>query len=138
MSLKAGEKAKVDLAYYYESLKKTVASGNLKVESLIKMDHAAFYGGKDVNYAFAWGLLFFLHKGAPLLKNKNRYSEIPLKYYDALIELKNGEKATEKAWEGVDMTRFNRDFTEFWRNYTMVKRAEEYDPLDVRNRNVAR
>lgn len=134
MNLKAGDRLKIDMAYYYESLKKLLASGSLDVESLINMDHAAFYEGKDVNYAFAWGLLFFLHKGAPLLKEKNRYSEIPLRYYDALIELKNGEKATEKAWEGVDMNKFNRDFLEFWRNYTLIKRAEEYDPIEAREK----
>jgi hypothetical protein len=135
MNFKAGEKAKIDLpSCYYEPMKKLAASGTLKVESLINMDHAAFYEGKDVNYAFGWGLMFFLHKGAPLMKDKNKYSEIPAKYYDALIELKDAEKATRKAWEGVDMNRFNRDFLEFWKNYTMIKRAEEYDPVEVREK----
>jgi hypothetical protein len=134
INFKAADKVKIDLAYYHESLKKLASSGNLKVESLIKMDHLAFYEGKDVNYAFAWGLLFFLHKGAPLMKDKNKYSEIPLKYYDALLELKNFEKATQKAWADIDMNRFNRDFLEFWRNSTMVKRAEEYDPVEAREK----
>ncbi len=134
MNLKSGDKAKIDLACYYEDMKKLAASGNLKVESLINMDPATFYGGKDVNYAFAWGLLFFLHKGAPLLKEKNRYSEIPIKYYDALIALKNGEKATAKAWAGIDMNKFNKDFLDFWKNYTMIKRSEEYDPVEAKEK----
>ena len=134
IDFKTGDRAKINLACYYEDMKKLASSGNLKVESLINMTPAAFYEGKDVNYAFAWGLIFFLHKAAPLMKDKNRYSEIPIKYYDSLIELKNGEKATAKAWAGIDMNRFNKDFLEFWRNYTLVKRAEEYDPVEAREK----
>jgi hypothetical protein len=135
IDFKPGGKMKINLVpCYYEPMKKLALSGKPKVESLINMAPGAFYEGKDVNYAFAWGLLFFLHKGAPLMKDKNTYSEIPLKYYNALIELKNEEEATAKAWEGVDMTRFNRDFQEFWRNYTMIKRADEYSPFETREK----
>ena len=134
----AGDKTKIRLTRLYEPMKKLAAAGNMRIDPLIKMDYASFYEGKETNYTLAWGLMFFLQKGAPVLKGKNNYSEIPSKYYDALIELRNGEKATEKAWAGVDMGKFSREFSDFWKSDTLIRRAEAFDPLDSRGRNANR
>jgi len=77
----------------------------------------------------AWGLLFFLQKGAPIMRGKNSYNEIPMKYYDAAIKTRDPDKATKIAWDGVDMEQFAKDFTKFWNNNTLIKKAIRFDPL---------
>ena len=34
----------------------------------------------------------------------------------------------------IDMNKFNKDFLDFWRNYTMIKRSEEYDPVEAKEK----
>ncbi|HBC87284.1 MAG TPA: hypothetical protein DCZ94_10040 [Lentisphaeria bacterium] len=132
IDFKAGDKVKIDTTEYLKEMKR-ISELDLNLDKFIKLPHSGFYSGnRKQNYTVAWGLMFYLLKGAPSLKEKNNYSDIPYKYYDALLELKNGEKATEKAWEGVDMKKFARDFEEFWKSDTMIRRAESYDPVAER------
>lgn len=138
VDFKAGDRVKIDVTNRVEGMRKIFGSG-IKLENFISLDYQDFYSGNlEQNYSLAWGLMFFLQKGAPVLKGKNNYSEIPLKYYDALIETKDGRKATKIAWEGIDMNRFGRDFADFWRNDALIRRAEAFDPLEVRGRNTNR
>lgn len=138
IDFKSGDKVKIDATNRIEGVKKLLGPG-LKLENLIGLDYRDFYSGNlEQNYSLAWGLMFFLQKGAPVLKEKNRYSEIPAKYYDALIETKDGHKATKIAWTGVDMGKFNRDFCEFWKSDTQIRRAEAYDPISTAAKNVNR
>ena len=130
VDFKAGDKVKIDVTNRVEGMRKISGSG-VKLENFISLDYQDFYSGNlEQNYSLAWGLMFFLQKGAPVLKGKNNYSEIPSKYYDALIETKDGRKATKIAWEGIDMNRFGRDFADFWKSDTLIRRAEMFDPLD--------
>jgi len=134
IDFKSGDKVKIDLTNRADVMKKL--GGNFNIENFIHLDYKQFYSeGKETNYPLAWGLMFFLQKGAPVMKEKNKYSDIPAKYYDALIELKDGDKATDKAWEGVDLKKFNSDFSDFWKSDTMIKRAEMYDPIEIREKN---
>ncbi|HCE43763.1 MAG TPA: hypothetical protein DET40_09460 [Lentisphaeria bacterium] len=134
IDFKSGNKVKIDLTNRAEQMKK-LAGGNFNIENFIHLGYQQFYGNKETSYSLAWGLIFFLQKGAPVMKEKNNYAEIPAKYYDALIELKDEDKATDKAWEGVDFKKFSRNFEEFWKSDTMIKRAEMYDPLEAREKN---
>ncbi len=135
IDFKSGDKVKIDLSNRVDSMRK-IACGNIDIENFIHLDHQQFYSGnKESNYSLAWGLMFFLQKGAPVLREKNNYSDIPAKYYESLVELKNGDKATGKAWEGIDFKKFTRDFEEFWKNDTLVRRAEAYDPIEAREKN---
>lgn len=134
IDFKSGDKVKIDLTNRAEHMKKL--AGGVKIEDFIHLGHQQFYADKKGdNYTIAWGLMFFLQKGAPVLKDKNNYSEIPLKYYEALIETKNGDKATYKAWDGVDFKKFNTEFNDFWKSNTQIRRAEMHDPLDDREKN---
>lgn len=105
----------------------------INIPALLKMTSSEFYSGsKDRNYPSSYGLMFFLHKGAPVMKKKNSYSEIPTKYYNALIETKNPKKATEIAWEGVDMEKFISDFRKFWSSKKLIKKALRYDLIKAK------
>lgn len=102
------------------------------VTSLINMSQQQFYSSPDRNYPLGYALMFFLHKGAPVMKKKNNYSEIPTKYYEAILKTKNPEKANQIAWEGVDMNQFNHDFQEFWSNKSLIKKAIRYDIIKAK------
>jgi hypothetical protein len=130
IDFKSGDKVKIDLTNRVEGMKRITGSGT-RLENFIGLDYRDFYSGNlEQNYSLAWGLMFFLQKGATILRKKNNYSEIPSKYYDALIETKDGRKATKIAWAGIDMDKFSRDFTDFWKNDALIRRAEMFDPLD--------
>lgn len=135
IDFKSGDKVKIDLSNRVEGMKRIAVSG-ARLENFIGLDYRDFYSGNlEQNYSLAWALMFFLQKGAPILKDRNRYSEIPSKYYAALIETKDGHRATKIAWTGVDMEKFAREFAEFWKSDTLIRRAEAFDPLEAKGRN---
>jgi hypothetical protein len=98
------------------------------------MSSQEFYSesGRSDNYPLAWGLLFFLQKGAPIMRSKNNYHEIPMKYYEAVIKTRDANKATDIAWKDVDMQKFADDFTKFWNSNSLIKKAIRFDPLKKR------
>jgi hypothetical protein len=137
IDFKAGDKVKIELTNRANHMKKI--AGGIDIKNFIHLSHPQFYADKTgETYTLAWGLMFFLQKGAPVLRDKNNYSEIPNKYYEALIELKNGDRATDKAWEGVDFKKFNSEFNDFWKSNTQIRRAEMYDPLEAREKNATK
>ena len=101
------------------------------LQALVAMDYDAFYAGTDEDrlfkYSLAWGLLYFLERGAPLVRNKPYAAVLPT-YLQALQETGDGMEATRRAFADVDFTALERDFREFWttpRNRSFAKR----DPL---------
>ncbi len=102
-----------------------------RIRQMLTMGPQEFYSekGRKNNYALAWGLVFFMQKGAPVMKEKNSYHEIPEKYYDAMITTGNSQKATEIAWKDVDIEKFTSDFQKFWNSKTLVSKAIRFDPL---------
>lgn len=119
-----------------DSMDKLVQRNRINIPALIRMGREEFYSekGRSDNYTLAWGLMYFLYKGTPVLKNKNSYSEIPMKYYDALLATGNPVKATQTAWEGIDMNKFKEDFLSFWNSDNYLAKSKNYDPLDEKNR----
>jgi len=127
LEFRAG-KVRINPTHRIETAKK--AALHADIPKLLAMSYKEFYGSnKKENYALGWGLMYFLWKGAPVLKHKNNYSEIPVKYYQAMLDTGSGEKATKIAWEGIDMDRFSADFREFWATESLIKKAERYNPL---------
>lgn len=109
--------------------------GNLEVVAeyipkVIHADRSAFYGGSDqqraLNYTTAWGLIYFLRKGVPTMK-LTAYEGILDTYLKTLAVSKNADDATTAAFESVDMTRFKKDFLDFWKRGRNA--ARRYDPL---------
>jgi hypothetical protein len=91
--------------------------------------YAGFSAGRRLKYAMAWGLVYYLQKGAPTERN-TPFKQILPTYADALALELDGAKATEAAFADVDMAVFLDTFREFW-----LKRrgtAMRYDPLQQR------
>ncbi|MFA7232004.1 MAG: DUF1570 domain-containing protein [Victivallaceae bacterium] len=100
------------------------------ISKLLSMSHEEFYGvDKAQNYALAYGLMFFLHKGAPGMTGKyqNNFNEIPGKYYQAILKTRNPEQSTTIAWDGVDMKFFVQVFRKFWSSRSLIQKASRYD-----------
>ena len=90
-------------------------SANIPV--LLSLSHDAFYSAasRDLNYATAWALVYYLRKGAPSQKN-TAYAGVLPAYLKKLAETKDAAAATRDAFEDVDMARLQRDFLAFWGN----------------------
>ena len=125
-----GKRPVIEGTYRLEIAKKLAPAAD--IQSLINMSQAEYYSNPKINYPLGYGLMFFLHKGAPIMKKKNTYSDIPTKYYNAVLETKNTKKATEIAWEGVDMDEFTREFRKFWASKTLIKKALRYDLIKAK------
>jgi hypothetical protein len=98
---------------------------------LLKASYADFYDGtsaqRSFKYALAWGLVYYLQKGAPLERN-TPFKELLPDFAAALAETRNYAEATAKTLKAVDLGVFQENFREFW----LKRRASalQYDPLD--------
>ena len=92
---------------------------------ILDASHAQFYSGDDgkrnMNYATAWGLIYFLHCGTSSGKSA-AYANILGHYRKALRETKDAKTATQQAFEDIDMKAFQAAFLEFWRKGGTTKR----------------
>ncbi|HRR33995.1 MAG TPA: DUF1570 domain-containing protein [Kiritimatiellia bacterium] len=113
-------------AFLIQHLKEVAAN----LPAVLRADRSAFYEGKDaqrnLNYATAWGLVYFLRKGAPS-RRLSAYSQILSTYLTTLEVTRDAEAATAAAFKGIDMTVFQKDFVEFWEKGR--NSARRYDPL---------
>jgi len=98
---------------------------------LLFADYETFYEGtafdKKLKYATAWGLAYYLQKGAPQERN-TPFNSILTDFAAALAELHNYPEALAKTLETVDLRVFQDNFREFW----LKRRASalQYDPFD--------
>jgi hypothetical protein len=123
-----GKNAVIEPTYRAEKMLNIIGSAD--IGKLLTMSYPEFYGvNKQHNYTLAYGLMFFLHKGAKIMKGKykNNYSEIPTKYYQAILKTNNATEATKIAWHNVKMKTFNKVFNKFWTSKSLIKKAERYD-----------
>jgi hypothetical protein len=113
-----------------ESNKKRTLMTNLdaaapNIQFILDADHGQFYGGDDkkrgLNYATAWGLIYFLRCGTSFGKSA-AYANILDTYRKTLRETKNAKTATQEAFKDVDMKAFQAAFLEFWRKGGTSKR----------------
>lgn len=100
----------------------------LPLQALVSMDYASFYAGTDddrrLKYALAWGLCYFLQRGAPLVRNKP-YADVLPTYLEALQETGNGAEATRRAFGDINFDTLERDMRTFWttpRSRSLAKR----------------
>jgi hypothetical protein len=101
---------------------KLVAAGKADVQKMFTMNYKTFYGpARNANYALAWGLVYYMNKGAFSTKKTEPYAEIPLRYYLSMLKDGDPDKALAAALEGVDMDQFIRDFNEFWKKPNLVR-----------------
>ena len=101
-----------------------------QLPKLIHAGHAAFYSGSEqqrsLNYTTAWALVYFLRKGVPV-DGPAAYRGILDTYLRQLAATKDCEAATDAAFKGVNMRRFQEDFTDFWKKGRNA--ARRYNPL---------
>ena len=121
-----------------EFLERAAASRDLDWTALLRAmlfwDQATFYdpplrGGASASYAFAYGLAYFLARGAPFVRNKPYRDVLPV-YMAAIEETGNPVAATLEAFRlgprGDDtefLSRLARDLREFWRSPSARRNA---------------
>ncbi|MDD4018743.1 MAG: DUF1570 domain-containing protein [Kiritimatiellae bacterium] len=97
---------------------------------LLQTAHSGFYSGSDeqrsLNYTAAWALVYYLRKGVPP-EGPDRYAAILDTYLKTLAQTKDAEAATTEAFKNVNMTQFQKDFTDFWKRGRNA--ARRYDPF---------
>jgi Protein of unknown function (DUF1570) len=96
----------------------------------MKTSYTDFYAGTDaqreMKYALAWGLVYYLQKGVPTESNataKNLLQTLGVE----LADTQDYAQAMERVLASLDMKSFQSSFKEFW-----VRRrsaAKQYDPL---------
>ena len=103
------------------------------IPNMFNMSYEDFYhgggtaAGRSFNYALAWGLAYYLQKGAPRERN-TPFKEILPSYTAALESSRNYHEADALTFADVDMKVFQSNFREFW----LKRRASamQYDPLE--------
>jgi len=113
----------------YNYLKEGMKKQSQSVQRLIGLDHYSFIekSALEGNYLESHALMYYLYKGAPAIKGKEAYQQIPSKYYKAIIEKNDWKAATTVAWEGIDMNEFEKDFREFWESKALYNRSKDYE-----------
>ena len=100
------------------------------IPKLIHLSYSAFYSGteeqRSLNYTASWALVYFLRKGAPS-ERLTAYASLLDTYLKTLAATKDADAATAAAFQGVNMTRLQEDFTAFWKKGRVT--ARRYDPL---------
>lgn len=100
-----------------ETLERLVEANACDLRSLLTMGYETFYGGTDAQrearYSLAWGLVYFLQRGAPLERNKP-HAAILARYLQALAKTGNPDAATVAAFDGIALDAFERAFVGFW------------------------
>ncbi|MBR4172011.1 MAG: DUF1570 domain-containing protein [Kiritimatiellae bacterium] len=99
----------------YAYLKRHLDEATSKLDRCIFSDRSAFYGGTDqsrsLNYATAWGLIWYLRMGLP--KN-SPYSSLLDTYRDNVLKTKDGAAATRAAFADVSMPELKEAFKSYW------------------------
>ncbi len=130
INFKGADKFEIETTERLENMKELAASPP-EIAKMISMNSQEFISPNSVtrNYTLAWGLMFFLHKGSQVLNEKNNYAEIPRKYYEILAESGDFKKANEEAWKDIDMDKFEKQFQNFWKDDSLIRRAEKFNPI---------
>ena len=119
-----GSKVKViEDGYHMRNLAPYFRSRSLSVEGLIKSSYNQFYSNVDINYSFAWSLVYFLRKGGEQYESKG-YDKILGKCLTELVKTRNMDTATLAAFEGINMNEFQKDYYDFWNNKRALSKAE--------------
>ncbi|OGV48480.1 MAG: hypothetical protein A2X49_13110 [Lentisphaerae bacterium GWF2_52_8] len=117
--------------YWYSEYKKIGGVGD--ISKLVRQADKEFYD-KDKshkNYIRVWALMYYLYKGASLMKGKSDHVEIPGKYYKALVETRDNAKATDAAFAGIDFADLRRSIDEFFNNGPLVSKSKNYQAKPV-------
>ena len=120
---KVGSKLKlIEDPYHMRRLSPLFARGAVNLEKHISLDYQGFYNNIELNYPLAWSIIYYLRKSAPLYKDK-RYSKILSITMAEVAKGSDIKTINEKAFYGIDMKDFQRDFLKFWNSKKMRSKA---------------
>lgn len=122
-----GKKVNVDEGKEKVAVLEKLARDNaLEIEPLLRMNLGEFYAGDDhsrlVKYSLAWGIIYYLRKGA-YVSGGEQYAGILEKYRNALLESKDQQKATNKAFADIDIAELQRNMARFWLSQRLRMKA---------------
>lgn len=107
-------------------LEKLARDNALEIEPLLRMNLAEFYAGDDrsrlVKYSLAWGTIYYLRKGS-YVSGREQYAGILQRYRNALLEVKDQQKATNQAFADINIADLQRDMAKFWLSQKLRMRA---------------
>lgn len=124
-----GDKAKVGIdERFADLLAADPEATEQRLHLLLKLDRYEDFYAQDAsvrqfNYAMAWGLCFYLQYGVKADGSPEPYSEILPRYTRHLARTRDAAKATEKAFENIDLDDFAIRFADFWSRSGMAKKA---------------
>lgn len=97
---------------------------------MLDLTYTEFYGGtpadRSLSYALAWGIAYYLQKGAPLERN-TPFKELLRDNAAALAVSRNYREATALTFADLDMLVFQANFKDFWLKRRAT--AMQHDPL---------
>ncbi len=110
---------------HLSQLMTAIRSGDAGVVRMLGMSYEEFYAKsrRSRNYAVAWGLVYYLRKGA-VVRQQNPYAQVLDRYSEAIKQKKNPTAATAAAFVGIDMKEFEADFIAFWKSSQVRRTAE--------------
>ncbi len=83
---------------------------HIPIADIIKYSQAQYYSNAGLCYAEGWAMNYFFLSPEG---RKRGYHTIPAKMFDALQNSGNSEKATDKAFAGVDLKKMDEEFKAF-------------------------
>lgn len=95
--------------------------GDVKI--LKDISHQNFQAEPKLTYPAVWSMMYFMVKGAPCMKGRESFANIPGRYFRELLNSGNPVEANKKAWENVDLDQFNRAYHEFWQNKSLFAKS---------------
>ncbi|MEI6644830.1 MAG: DUF1570 domain-containing protein [bacterium] len=115
---------------YVRLLLENMETVTASLPDFMKASYTDFYAGTDaqreMKYALAWGIVYYLQKGAPVERN-TEFKSVLTDLAGTLVEAKNYSEAMAKVLASMDMSVFQSNFKEFWTCRRSA--AMQYDPL---------
>lgn len=91
--------------------------GELPLEALFALDYPAFYAAetdrRELHYATAWALVYYLQRGAAS-ESRFAFRSLLADYLQALVRSGNGPRATRDVLRRINLAGLERDYLHFW------------------------
>jgi hypothetical protein len=98
----------------------------MDLKRLATLSYDGFYDADEEHrsdhYALAWGLVYFLQKGAPA--TRSIYAGLPAEYLERVRATGDGDLATREVFARVDMDRLHKEMAAFWTTASSRRAAE--------------
>lgn len=111
-----------------DTIKRAVQKGkHVPLKNLIKYDQAQYYANPSICYAEGWALNYYLLEVAAK-KNPRMgalYRSIPIKMLNELEKNGDGEKATTRAFAGIDLKQLEEDWKEWVLTLEMPQKVKD-------------